>query len=419
MGKMAEHQRKLLEQMMGPEAMGITQINVDWWDPRVCKNYLCGTCPHEIFGNTKMDMGPCPKLHSEAIAKKFQEAKAQNPSDPRFAAFEQEYQNNIYAFVDDCDRKIRLSQKRLEKTPEENRRTVDLMKEVGEIELAIQGQTEEIEQLGEAGKVEESMAKLEAVEALKSEKSEKERELQRLSETGGASGHQKLRVCETCGAYLSILDSDRRLADHFGGKMHLGYHELRKLLEKFNEQRQARMGMNGPRPTGPPVPPAPRGPMTGAPLAPSAPRFGGAPAPHNGLMAPPSASFDGPMTPTGQIGLPVDLDREADSAIPGHGDKKRREAMELMQDSRHERSRDDDRERRRDRSRDRSDRYRDRSRESLRSSRHDDRKDRERHRDRDSRDGDVEKERGSRDKERSERRDKASRSRSPARRRFE
>ncbi|KAI5450693.1 splicing factor, variant 2 [Naganishia albida] len=368
MGRMAEQQRKLLEQMMGPEAMGITQVNVDWWDPRVCRNFLCGTCPHEIFGNTKMDMGPCPKLHSDKIAKAFQEAKAANPLDPRFAAFEQEYQNNIYAFVDDCDRKIRMSQKRLEKTPEENRRTVDLMKEVGEIELAIQGQTEEIEQLGEAGKVEESMAKLEAVEALKSEKAEKERELQRLSETGGASGHQKLRVCETCGAYLSVLDSDRRLADHFGGKMHLGYHELRKLLEKFNEQRQAaRMGMNGPRPIGgPPAPSAPRGPILGPPSGPSAPRMGGPPA-NNGFMAPPPPAFDQPMTPTGQIGLPVDMDREADSAIPGHGDKKRREAMELQQDSRHERSRDDDRERRRDRSRDRSDRYRDRSRERSRS----------------------------------------------------
>ena len=73
MGRMAEQQRKLLEvsfhipftpslasltirsslqQMMGPEAMGITQVNVDWWDPRVCRNFLCGTCPHEIFGNT-------------------------------------------------------------------------------------------------------------------------------------------------------------------------------------------------------------------------------------------------------------------------------------------------------------------------------------------------------------------------------
>jgi hypothetical protein len=166
-----------------------------------------------------MDLGPCPRLHSEKVAKSYKEAKLADPLDPRFAAFEQEYQNSIYNFIDDCDRKIRISQKRLEKTPEENKRTVDLMKEVGEIELAIQGSTDEVEALGEAGKIEESMAKLEAVEALKQEKTDKERELQRLTETGGASGHQKLRVCETCGAYLSVLDSDRRLADHFGGKV--------------------------------------------------------------------------------------------------------------------------------------------------------------------------------------------------------
>ena len=93
------------------------------------------------------------------------------------------------------------------------------MREIGEIELSIQGGTEEIEALGEAGKVEESMEKLQAVEALKSLKTDKERELQNLNETAGASGHQKLRVCEICGAMLSVLDSDKRLADHFGGKV--------------------------------------------------------------------------------------------------------------------------------------------------------------------------------------------------------
>lgn len=92
---------------------------------------------------------------------------------------------------------------------------------------------------GEQGKVDESMQEMAAVEALRGEKSEKEvcsllqmqpakkliaatsfqRELQQLSDTSGASGHQKLRVCEVCGAYLSVLDSDRRLADHFGGKV--------------------------------------------------------------------------------------------------------------------------------------------------------------------------------------------------------
>lgn len=63
------------------------------------------------------------------------------------------------------------------------------------------------------------MTQLTKAEALKVEKQEKERELQNLTETAGASGHQKLRVCDICGAYLSILDSDRRLADHFGGKV--------------------------------------------------------------------------------------------------------------------------------------------------------------------------------------------------------
>ena len=43
---------------------------------------------------------------------------------------------------------------------------------------------------------------------------------------------QKLRVCEVCGAYLGIHDNDRRLADHFGGKLHLGFITIRsKLLE--------------------------------------------------------------------------------------------------------------------------------------------------------------------------------------------
>jgi hypothetical protein len=34
----------------------------------------------------------------------------------------------------------------------------------------------------------------------------------------GADVNQKLRVCEICGAFLSISDNDRRLADHFGGQ---------------------------------------------------------------------------------------------------------------------------------------------------------------------------------------------------------
>lgn len=48
------------------------------------------------------------------------------------------------------------------------------MREIAEIELAIQGGTEKIETLGEQGKVDESMREMAAIEALKSEKTDKE-----------------------------------------------------------------------------------------------------------------------------------------------------------------------------------------------------------------------------------------------------
>ncbi|BEJ16379.1 hypothetical protein CspHIS471_0509840 [Cutaneotrichosporon sp. HIS471] len=276
MGKMAEVQRRLLEQMMGPEAMGFNPPNLDWWNEKVCRDYLFGTCLHDTFSNTKMDLGPCPKTHSDRILKQFQEAQKETAPDPRIAAFRQEHENNIYQFVDECDRRIRASQRKLEKTPEENRKTVDLMKEIGEIELAIQGGTDEIEELGAEGKVDESMEKLAAVDALKQLKNDKEKELQVLNENAGASGHQKLRVCEICGAMLSVLDSDKRLADHFGGKMHLGFHELRKLMTSWAEERMrgpppAPLGVPSPSvvPPGPP-PPGPGGNRPPVPLFPLA-----------------------------------------------------------------------------------------------------------------------------------------------------
>lgn len=93
-----------------------------------------------------------------------------------------------------------------------------------------------------------------------------------------------MRVCDVCGAYLSVLDSDRRLADHFGGKvrtvlypldwrspwlflqMHLGYHELRNMLSQFRAEREARKNAPPPLPAGvsttnlpPPSATAPRG----------------------------------------------------------------------------------------------------------------------------------------------------------------
>lgn len=98
----------------------------------------------------------------------------------------------------------------------------------------------EIQIMGEEGMVNMAVQEFTKLRMKKAEKEERERELRALSDTGGPSGHQKLQVCDVCGAYLSRLDNDRRLADHFYGKMHLGYAQMRKSHEALQKELKGR-----------------------------------------------------------------------------------------------------------------------------------------------------------------------------------
>jgi hypothetical protein len=75
-----------------------------------------------------MDLGACPKSHMDRLKTDFLKAKEENPSDPDFARFQTEYEANIFQFVDECDRRIRAAHRRLEKTPEENAKTTNLVR---------------------------------------------------------------------------------------------------------------------------------------------------------------------------------------------------------------------------------------------------------------------------------------------------
>ncbi len=163
-----------------------------------------------------MDLGPCPKSHNPRLKDEYQAALAKGE---RYPQFELEHENGVIGFMSDIDRKIAGNKRRLDLNPEETAKFTNLMREIGEVEAAVQAAMAEVERLGEEGEVEASLQELAKADALKEEKTSKERELQLLNESAGASGHQKLRVCDVCGAYLSILDSDRRLADHFGGRV--------------------------------------------------------------------------------------------------------------------------------------------------------------------------------------------------------
>jgi RNA-binding protein Luc7-like 2 len=136
-------------------------------------------------------------------------------------------------FVADADRKTEQARKRLAETQEELSTEVSFKADrVHELAERIGEKLAKAEALGEDGLVEESMALMEEVESLRRQKSDAESEY-RSSIPAATYQQQKLRVCDVCCAYLGIHDNDRRLADHFGGKLHLGFIKIRDTLKEF------------------------------------------------------------------------------------------------------------------------------------------------------------------------------------------
>ncbi|KMZ64861.1 Luc7-like protein [Zostera marina] len=309
--------RKQLDALMGANRNGdVTEVNRKYYDSDVCRLYLCGLCPHDLFQLTKMDLGPCQKLHSLQLRKEYEEAK-----DKSVHNFERELEDVIERLILECDRKIHRALKRLEdddakaaiaisvskvtNSPEvmelskeirENMKEVNIFDLEGKQENKIRSleildelrakraekqstllldafnkdraslpqpllqnpgqmtvlvppdaRTQEMineklkkaEDLGEQGMVDEAQKALEEAEALKKLSSRQEPIVDTAKFTAAdvRITDQKLRVCDTCGAFLSVYDNDRRLADHFGGKLHLGYMQIREKLSEVQEGR--------------------------------------------------------------------------------------------------------------------------------------------------------------------------------------
>mmetsp|Transcript_8952 Transcript_8952/g.36948 ORF Transcript_8952/g.36948 Transcript_8952/m.36948 type:complete len:329 (-) Transcript_8952:46-1032(-) len=216
-------QRKLLDALMGADRnsdlVEDSKTTKHYTDPDVCKNYICGLCPHVLFNNTKMDMGDCPLKHSEVLRVDYEMSKG----DKEAVKYERYLFHTLVQMVGDCDRKIARAQARLQAEAPDDGNSANLTS-------AIQALCAKAEELGEQGKINESMEVFAQAE-----------ELKRKQAAGGGqeqstSTQQQLRVCDVCGAFLSIFDSNRRLADHFGGKLHIGYLQMRERLEALKKE---------------------------------------------------------------------------------------------------------------------------------------------------------------------------------------
>lgn len=198
----------------------------------------------------RMDIGDCPRVHDLALRADYEAAAKSREYGYELDAFD-----HLQSFVREADRKTELAKKRLAETQEELTSEVSVkLQQVHDLAEQIGKKLAAAEQLGAEGNVEESIKMMEEVEEVKKEKAAAEMEY-RNSMPASSYQQQKLRVCEVCSAYLGIHDNDRRLADHFGGKLHLGFitirerlEDLRKLVDEkrakgaFNEVRDQRQG---------------------------------------------------------------------------------------------------------------------------------------------------------------------------------
>ena len=227
-----DQMRAMLDQLMGTARDGeeAKKYKYHFTDPRVCKSFLLECCPHDILASTRMDIGECSKIHDLALRADYKVA-----SEKREYGYELDALSHLQSFVAEADRKTELAKKRLAETQEELSSEVTAkLNKVHELAEEIGKKLAAAEALGEEGNVTESIKMMEEVEQIKKEKVAAEIEYKN-SMPASSYQQQKLRVCEVCSAYLGIHDNDRRLADHFGGKLHLGFITIREQLDRLNK----------------------------------------------------------------------------------------------------------------------------------------------------------------------------------------
>eukprot|EP01038_Epipyxis_sp_PR26KG_P007236 gene7236-9867_t len=235
-----DSQRALLDSLMGINRNNDREEDqiTDFRDERVCKFFITGMCPNDIFVNTKMDEGPCTKVHSEILKSDFEKSKDKYQFD---SILEKEFSSKI----NEADRVIKRARGKLEEESSNDLSNPDLNPDIIRIHAEISkviADAEEAVDMGDIDGAQELI--LNKYDDLLKEKAgvlnrlaEQKKDLMKRT---GADTYKKLRVCDVCGSYLSIFDSDKRLQDHFMGKQHIGFQYMRDAVDAIKLRREER-----------------------------------------------------------------------------------------------------------------------------------------------------------------------------------
>ena len=165
-----QSQAQLLDELMGKNrnaGPGIRINSVRFDDDEVCKYSLCGFCPHDLFVNTRADLGPCDKIHDEELALAYEKSSRNGR-----LGFEEDFERFIRSLLMDVEKKIKRGVERLKLTQNDpNHKTPTQLRDekIATLKEQINEIIKEAEVLGETGEIDQAQAKLESCEKLKSE----------------------------------------------------------------------------------------------------------------------------------------------------------------------------------------------------------------------------------------------------------
>jgi hypothetical protein len=232
-----DHLRKALDNMMGKDRdvpLKERMKNQKHFDSNeVCKYYLLDFCPHDLFPNTKSDLGPCKKRHDQ----QFQILFSRDPNKDQYL---QKYEEMLMDFLEELiaevDNKMKKCVERIEAPLPETERSKEVMDQVRLIDMKIGELIDQAEKFGEVGRIDDTEIIMRNIEKLKEQKND----MLTISEHPLMMKEKQMKVCEVCGAMQSMQDNEKRLQTHVEGKLHTGYARIREYLEMLRRRKLER-----------------------------------------------------------------------------------------------------------------------------------------------------------------------------------
>ena len=221
--------RKALDNMMGKDRNLPIREQIlkkkHFDDQDVCKFFLIGFCPHELFTYVKSsNIGECHYRHDQQFKISFE-------SDPNREYYQIKYEESLISFLEsitsELDMKIKRCLERIELPPPEQVLNKDAQIEIENLNKEITEKIKEAEHLGEMGLIDQSEKLMKEIEQIKIQRNL----LTNTKEHAAIYKDRQMKVCEICGALQSAIDNEKRIQTHKEGKIHSAYLKIRQCLE--------------------------------------------------------------------------------------------------------------------------------------------------------------------------------------------